>query len=34
MAEVDNEGSPHHIDANRYRIYSELFEELSQSPWR
>jgi ribosome biogenesis GTPase len=34
MAEVDSEGSPHHIDANRYRIYSELFEELSQSPWR
>ncbi|MEG3002329.1 MAG: ribosome small subunit-dependent GTPase A [Comamonas sp.] len=34
MAEVENEGSPHHIDANRYRIYSELFEELSQSPWR
>jgi len=34
MAEVDNEGSPHAIDANRYRIYGELFEELSQSPWR
>jgi ribosome biogenesis GTPase len=34
MAEVDNEGSPHAIDANRYRIYAELFEELSQSPWR
>lgn len=34
MAEVENEGSPHCIDANRYRIYGELFEELSQSPWR
>lgn len=34
MAEVENEGSPHAISANRYRIYGELFEELSQSPWR
>lgn len=29
MAEVDNEGSPHYIHPNRYRIYTELFEELN-----
>ena len=29
MAEVDNEGSAHYIHPNRYRIYTELFEELS-----
>lgn len=29
MAEVDNEGSPHYIHPNRYRIYAELFEELN-----
>ena len=29
MPEVDNEGSPHAIHPNRYRIYAELFEELS-----
>ena len=31
MAEVDNEGSPHYIHPSRYRIYTELFEELSAS---
>ncbi|MBB2774745.1 UNVERIFIED_ORG: ribosome biogenesis GTPase [Comamonas terrigena] len=30
MAEVDKEGSPHCIHPNRYRIYAELFDELSQ----
>lgn len=30
MAEVGNEGSPHYIHPNRYRIYTELFEELNQ----
>ena len=29
MAEVDNEGSEHCIHPNRYRIYTELFEELN-----
>ena len=29
MAEVGNEGSPHYIHPSRYRIYTELFEELS-----
>lgn len=29
MAEVDNEGSLHYIHPNRYRIYTELFEELN-----
>lgn len=29
MTEVDNEGSPHYIHPNRYRIYTELFEELN-----
>lgn len=29
MAQVDNEGSPHYIHPNRYRIYTELFEELN-----
>ena len=29
MAEVDKEGSPHYIHPNRYRIYTELFEELN-----
>ena len=29
MAEVDAKDSPHHISANRYRIYRDLFEELS-----
>jgi len=27
---VDQEGSPHCIHPNRYRIYAELFDELSQ----
>ena len=29
MAEVDNEGSENYIHPNRYRIYTELFEELN-----
>lgn len=32
MAEVDAKDSPHHISANRYRIYRDLFEELSAGP--
>lgn len=30
MAQVEAEGSPHAISASRYRIYGDLFEELSQ----
>jgi len=29
MSQVDAKDSPHHISANRYRIYQDLFEELS-----
>lgn len=32
MAQVEARDSPHAISANRYRIYGELFEELSQEP--
>ena len=32
MAQVEAQDSPHAISANRYRIYGELFEELSQEP--
>ena len=32
MAQVDAQDSPHSISANRYRIYGELFDELSQEP--
>ena len=32
MAQVEAQDSPHSISANRYRIYGELFEELSQEP--
>lgn len=32
MAQVEAQDSPHSISANRYRIYGELFDELSQEP--
>ena len=32
MAQVDATDSPHAISANRYRIYQDLFEELSEAP--
>ncbi len=32
MAQVEAQDSPNAISANRYRIYGELFEELSQEP--
>lgn len=32
IAQVEALDSPHAISANRYRIYGELFEELSQEP--
>lgn len=32
MAQVEAQDSPHAIHANRYRIYGELFDELSQEP--
>ncbi|AIJ45171.1 ribosome biogenesis GTPase RsgA [Comamonas testosteroni TK102] len=32
MTQVEAQDSPHAIHANRYRIYGELFEELSQEP--
>lgn len=32
MTQVEAQDSPHSISANRYRIYGELFDELSQEP--
>jgi ribosome biogenesis GTPase len=32
QAQVDTEGSPGTVSANRYRIYGELFAELSEAP--
>ena len=33
MAQIDQPDSPHSIHPNRYRIYAELFDELSQLPY-
>ena len=32
MTQVEAEDSPHAISANRYRIYQDLFDELSEAP--